>query len=146
MVINMKKNTIIITVVLVIIVGAGAFWGGTKYQQSRQASVARQFAGGQGGRMGQGQGNRTVGLRPVDGEIISSDASSITVKLADGSSKIVILSDNTQISQSSTAGKSDLKVGEKVAVFGQQNSDGSITAQTVQLNPILRDFPLPTPS
>ena len=124
---------------MVIIVGAGAFFGGMKYQQSRTTNQFRQFAGGAGGRIGQGtrSGNGTnAGFRPVNGQILSVDNNSITVKMADGSSKIVILSDNTAISQSTEAAKTDLKVGDQVAVFGTTNSDGSVTAQTVQLNPI----------
>jgi len=79
-----------------------------------------------------------MGFQPVNGEIISSDDKSITVKLTDGGSKIVILSDNTEINQAANATKDDLKAGEKVAVFGQENSDGSVTAQSIQLNPVLR--------
>lgn len=77
---------------------------------------------------------------------ISSDDKSITVKLQDGSSKIVLLTDTTSISKSTEGSKSDLKTGEKVAVFGTENSDGSVTAQNVQLNPILRGFMGGTPS
>jgi hypothetical protein len=132
----MKKN-IIITIVVAIVVGAGAFFGGMKYQQGKTASQFRQFAGG---RLGQGtRGGNAQGFRPVNGDIISADNNSITVKMSDGSSKIVILTDNTAISQSSSAGKLDLKVGEKVAVFGTANSDGSVTAQNVQINPVERN-------
>lgn len=120
-------------------VGAGAFFAGMKYQQSKQPAFSRQFAGQQGARTGQGQvqGNRQ-GLRPVNGEIISKDDKSITVKLQDGSSKIVLISDKTSINKATEATIDDLKSGEKVAVFGQENSDGSVTAQNIQLNPTFR--------
>ena len=126
-------NKMIITVILVLIVGGGAFFGGMKYQQSKQPNFSRQFAG-QGVRMGQGQIQDRADFRPVSGEIISSDEKSITVKLQDGSSKIVLFSEKTVINKAAEATKDDLKVGEKVAVFGQENSDGSVTATQIQLN------------
>jgi len=101
-----------------------------KYQQSKRPAFTRQFELNQGGT----GGNRT-GFRPVYGEIVSSDDKSITVKLQDGSSKIVLFSDATQINKAEKAGKNDLQTGQQVAVFGTQNSDGSITAQNIQLNP-----------
>lgn len=135
----MKNNTII-TIVLVVIVGAGGFFAGMKYQQSKQPTVSRQFGSGQGGRTtGQPQGGISRGgFRPVSGEIISSDDKSITVKMQDGSSKIVLLSDKTEINKAEQVELIELKVGEKVAVFGTENSDGSVTAQNIQLNPIFR--------
>jgi len=138
------KNNLIISVLLLIIVGAGTFFGGMKYQQSKRSVFNRQLGGLQGQRTGVGS-NRT-GFRPVNGEIIGSDDKSITVKLQDGSSKIVLLSDKTEINKAATATKEDLKTGEKVAVFGTENSDGSVTAQNIQLNPITRgsDNPQPT--
>lgn len=104
------------------------FFGGMKYQESRRGSFTRQFAN---------QGFRG-GLRPVSGEIISSDPTSVTVKIADGSTKIVILTDKTTINKAEAATKDNLKTGQTVAVFGSENADGTVTAQTVQLNPQLR--------
>lgn len=110
-----------------------------KYQQNRQQKQFSQFANQRGMvRNGQGQGVRFGGNRPVNGEIISVDEKSITVKMNDDSSRIVLINDQTQINQAQEATKSDLKVGEEVAAFGQENSDGSVTAQNIQLNPISR--------
>jgi flagellar basal body-associated protein FliL len=143
----MKNKNIIITILLLIIVAGGAFFAGIKYQQKKIPSFAGQFANGQNLRSGNGQTRTGNAFRPVNGEIISADDKSITVKLQDGSSKIVLLSDSTQINKADTATKADLKVGETVAVFGSDNSDGSITAQNIQLNPILRlGMPTPTPT
>jgi hypothetical protein len=139
------NKTYIIGIVLLIVVGGGAFFGGMKYQQSRQRSSFLRQGGVQGTRTGVTGANRT-GFRPVAGEIIASDDKSITVKLQDGSSKIVLVSDKTEISKAASATKDDLKVGEKVSVFGTDNSDGSVTAQNIQLNPIINAFPSQPPN
>ena len=134
----MKTNYLVIIILVIIFAGAG-FFGGMQYQKSQVSS----FTGGQGfarnGRLGGSGavGNRS-GFRPVAGEIISADEKSITVKLQDDSSKIVLINDKTVINKAQTVSKSDLKVGEKVSVFGSENADGSVTAQNVQLNPIQR--------
>lgn len=119
-------------IIALIVGGAVGFFGGMKYQQGKQPAFSRQF--GQGGRFGQGTGGRT-GFRPTAGKIIVSDDKSITVQLQDGSSKIVFLTGTTQINKAENAAKSDLKTGEQVAVFGTDNSDGTVTAQVVQINP-----------
>jgi len=142
----MNPKTILITVVVALAVGAGTFFAGTKYQQSK--TPARQFR--QLDQSGpRGNANLPAGrqdLRPVAGEIVSADDKSITVKMTDGSSKIVILAASTEINKASTASVSELKVGEKVSVFGTNNSDGSVTAQNIQLNPIFREFGIPSPT
>ncbi len=123
-------------ILFLVVVGAGAFFAGTKYQQNKQPTFPRQF-GAQNGTLNQRTGNR-MNFRPVSGEIIASDDTSITVKLADGSSKIVLVSEATQINKADQAARTDLKTGEKVMVIGQENSDGSVTAQNIQLNPLIR--------
>jgi hypothetical protein len=77
-----------------------------------------------------------MGFRPVAGEIISKDDKSITVKLQDGSSKIVMLSTTTQINKAQTVDATSLVVGETVRVIGNVNADGSVTAQDIQINPV----------
>lgn len=132
---NLKLKNLIIGIVMLILGGGVGFFAGMKYQQSRQPAFLRNLTNQQ--RQARGQLASRAGFRPVNGEIISVDEKSITVKLADGSSKIVFLSENTQINKAEKTSKEDLKVGEKVVVFGAENSDGSLTAQNIQLNPQL---------
>ncbi|HZE87412.1 MAG TPA: hypothetical protein VE090_04360 [Methylomirabilota bacterium] len=137
----------IIMVIIVIVVAAGAFFGGMKYQQGKTAGGMitfgnGQYGQGQGGQRGQGSQGRLGGRSGMGGatvgEVVSVDANSVTIKLQDGSSKIVNLSTSTTISKTDTASKSDLKKGDRIAAFGMSNSDGSITAQNIQLNPMFR--------
>lgn len=132
------NNNVITIAVVSIVIGGLAFFGGMKYQEikGRGASGSHQFQGANG-RGGQNGGGRFGGgARPVNGEILSADATSITVKLADGSSKIVLLNDKTSINKASEGSKDELKTGATVAAFGTENSDGSITASNIQLNPM----------
>lgn len=134
------KNNVIVTVIIVVVVAATAFFGGMKYSQSqRLANFSGQFGnrGFGAGQNGQGRSRGGFGGATI-GDIISQDANSITVKLMDGSSKIVLLSNSTTYSKTDNGSKSDLKTGTRVAAFGTANSDGSITAQNVQINPMFR--------
>lgn len=143
----MKTNQIIAIFVLLLVVGGAAFFGGTKYQQRKNISgFNRQNTGIQGRGQGMGQGpgqdgnvaknrGQVAGFRQTIGEIINIDDKSITVKLADGSSKIVLLSDSLTVSQATSAAKTDLKVGVKIAVSGDQNTDGSIIGRNIEINP-----------
>lgn len=133
----MKPTQILITVVLLLVVGGASFYAGTKYQSSRRANGQSFGQAGLGMMRNGGNAANRNSFRPVNGVIISSDAKSITVKLTDGSSRIVFLAGNTTIDKASQAVVSDLTVGQTVAVFGQQNADGSVTAQTIQLNPLI---------
>ena len=69
------------------------------------------------------------------GEVIAKDATSITVKMRDGSSKIVFYSETTEFSKFVSGVSTDLGVGKMVMIGGKTNSDGSITAQTIQIRP-----------
>lgn len=145
----MKVNKNLVMGVLIAIVACGAgFFGGVQFRNSQLAQTRMSFAGGNfqrgiaGGRMGMGRGMGGA----VIGSIISEDDKSITVKLVDGSTKIVLLTDSTTYSNTVAGAKSDLKVNGTVAVFGATNSDGSVTATTVNLNPMFRINPSPTPS
>lgn len=130
-------------VVVAILAGAISFVAGMKYQENKQPKFftgagAQMMQRGQNGRVGGTSGSMRNGFRPVSGQILSTDDKSITVKLPDGSSKIVIVSDSTDINKADKVTKEQLIIGETVVIFGQENTDGSITAQNIQLNPIMR--------
>ena len=133
------KNTMIVTIIIAAIVGGGGFFAGMQYQKAQQPSFTMgQFKDGnmmrQGGTgTGIQSGNVAQEIRPVSGEITSLDGESITIKMPDGSSKILVLSDKTTINKSSEGAVSDLKTGETVSVFGTEGSDGSVTAQTISI-------------
>lgn len=146
----MKKNPVTILIIAILVSLGIGFYGGTRYQSTKKTAFVNQFnrqgRNGQdnqatsgarqqfgSGQMMQGRG----GMRPIAGEIINADTKSITIKQPDGSNKIVLLSTATQINKAQTAQVVDLKIGERVSVFGIANSDGSYTAQNIQLNPIL---------
>jgi hypothetical protein len=133
----MKNKNLLIAVVVAVVFGGAGFFGGMKYQQSKNPRFSNRALGPSGSPNFRGA-QSGQNFRPVNGEIMSVDNKSITVKLSDGSSKIVLLSDSTAISKSESAAKEDLKVGEKISAFGSQNQDGSITANTIQLNPVFR--------
>src|SRR5690348_4844573 len=133
----MKFNkTTIIAAILVILAGVGGFFGGMQYQKSQTASRFAQFGNGQGGqfyrRFGQGGQN---GANVIRGQVVSTDSNSITVKLPDGSTKILVVGSSTAFMKSASGSLSDLKSGDTVMAFGTSNSDGSVTAQSVQINP-----------
>lgn len=129
----MKQSNYIVIAVLLIFIGAGSFYGGMKYQQSKRPSRA-DFQTMRG--MGQGVPgvHQQTGTEVVRGEIVSRDEENVIVKLPDESSKIVLISENTEINKATKGTADDLVVGEQIMVFGKKNSDESISAAQIQLD------------
>lgn len=141
----MKKNNVIVVILLGIIISGSAFYGGMQYGKAKSAStIQTRFSGmngSQGGQFGQGgtgtrgSGARVGGGGATSGSILSMDDKSITIKLRDGGSKIVFFSTTTQIQKSTEGSISDLSIGAEVVALGSGNSDGSVTAQSIQIRP-----------
>lgn len=140
----MNKN-IVIVVIAIVIVGGGSFYGGMIYDQNKSAAgnqgefanlspQERQARLAQRGTTGAGavRGMRNGGGF-TSGQIISKDDKSITLKLQDGGSKIVFFANTTQVMKSAQGSSQDLVVGQKAVVTGTANSDGSVSAQSIQL-------------
>jgi len=153
----MKKN-IIVTIIIALLVGAGAFYAGMKYDQSKNptanlnaegfanlSSEERQARLQQFGAIGQSGGTRGTQANGgfATGEIISKDEKSLTIKLQDGGSKIVFFSDSTPIMKTASGTSQDLTTGEQVTVTGTTNQDGSLSAQSIQLRPNAPDISNP---
>ena len=130
-----SKQWVTLVVVAVVFAGGG-FFGGVKYQQTKKpAAVAGRtgaFTGGAGGFAGRRAGGAN-GASFVSGQVLSEDSSSITVKNMAGGSQIVILAPSTQYRKAVDGAASDVAVGSMVTITGSTNSDGSLTAQSVQI-------------
>ena len=135
------KNSLIssLLVCAVVFFGVG-FYSGKTYQ-SKQApanSVSDTASGGfnrgegSGGRGGRGGfGGMTMG------EVVSKDSSGLTLKLRDGGSKVIFVTTSTIVGHMTTGTMDDITTGSNVAVNGATNSDGSITANSIQIRPIM---------
>ena len=130
----MNKNMIMAGAVGVILIG-GAFYGGMTYQKSMTPARGNFTAGA----TGQARSGRTGAFGAnggaVSGAILSKDASSITIKMQDGSTKIVLTNASTSVMKASTGTFADLMAGTNVTAIGTANSDGSITAASVSIRP-----------
>jgi hypothetical protein len=143
----MTKKVLPIIIVFIAI-GGGAFYGGIKYTESKTPNASvnganfrnfqnmspeeRQNLSGQTGtnRIG---ANRGVGFGGVNGELLSKNEDSITVKLNDGGSKIVYFVETTKVSKTVDGAIEDLQIGANVMVSGDANEDGSVIARTIQI-------------
>jgi hypothetical protein len=126
------QKTIIAAVLAAVLAGALGFFGGVTYQKTQVPSF-----GGRPGAAGfsrTGGGARDFAANVATGTVIAQDASSITVKSADGGSKTVFLSDQTEISKQQVLKPTDIKVGDQVGAFGQA-ATGGINATVLQIIP-----------
>ena len=124
--------------VLVLVVVAGlSFYGGLKYGESK--GMASQASVNGSGRAMSGAGGRGMGARGgagfTGGQVLSIDATSMTLQARDGSSRIIFFTSATPIMKEVGGKVSDVVVGSNVNVTGTPNTDGSITAQSIQLRP-----------
>jgi hypothetical protein len=133
----MKTTNILLIVLVSLLTIGGSFGIGYKVGQLRNKTVlGSRFNNFVGSKMGQGGALRPgMGRNQIAGDITSLDDKSLTIKMADGSSKIILLSDSMMVNKTAAATKSDLKVGGKIAVFGAVNTDGSVTASSIELDP-----------
>ncbi len=145
---DIKKNPTLALSIVAIVSALLGFFGGMKYQQTKVPTYARNRQNTTQGEMQNNNGNKQTGTMKNNrngtgagfggmqiGTVSSIDDTSVTVKLQDGSSKIVILSGTTNYKTTIAASKSDLKIGDTVAVSGSTNTDGSVSAESIQLNP-----------
>lgn len=135
------KKSVISTIVVALVVGIGGFFGGIQYSKmkspfgnkSQNLSAAnRQARLERGGAFG---GARTGQGGSAFGDIISKDDKSLTIKLRDGGSRIIIYSPETTVEKFVSGVQSDLEIGKSIIVSGKTNTDGSVTAQSIQLRP-----------
>ena len=136
----MNKKIALGILVAIIIIGGGAFYGGIKYAQTHNPSFGRDTGnaaniafGMRGGRMSGGTSSASGGF--TTGEVIAKDDKSITIKLRDSGSKIVFLAGTTQVMKTVVGSSADITIGTQISTTGVANSDGSVTAKSIQIRP-----------
>src|ERR1035437_489576 len=132
----MDSKTIGIIVAVAVVAGGVGFWGGNSYAIG-QAAASRAARGGQFGATSTTAGGR-IGARGgsfTGGKVIAKDDKRVTVQLQDGGSAIVFYSPTTPVMKSASGSVSDIAVGTQIIVTGAKNSDGSVTAQSIQIRP-----------
>jgi hypothetical protein len=126
----MKKYLVHIIWAVVVIV---ALVGGIFYGKGSAAISATSARGPYASSTRSGFGRAAAGGGFVSGQIISVDANSMTVSLANGNSQVIFYSSSTQVMKPTIVPASDLTAGTRVMIGGTSNSDGSLTAQSIQV-------------
>lgn len=152
-----KPLQIIIGVAVVVIIAAGSFYGGMVYGKT-QANTSQTITlpngetrtfnappGGAAGFRGQGQQNGAAGdfgsqAGMTFGTVEGIDGSTLTISTQAGGTVKVQVTDTTLIEKNASVSVSDLATGDTVIVSGSDNTDGSITARSVQVAPAGRLF------
>jgi hypothetical protein len=126
---NYKVHIVWLLIAIVALVG-GWYYGKTASASSagRTGAFASSTRAGFAGRAAAGGGF-------VAGQVLSLGSQSFTVQLANGNSEVVFYSSSTSVVQPTVVPVSDLVVGANVMIGGTTNSDGSVTAQTIQIRP-----------
>ncbi len=150
-----KGLTIVGGVVLVLVVGGGAFYGGIIFERSRESDVQGRFFAERGGFPGDfggfGQGGpggfqqsgdhddeqgafqgRTGFSRGAAGTVKSIEGDILLLSTAQDVTT-VILTDQTVISLFVDGELEDLTAEQRVTVVGQRNDEGDIVAEIIQI-------------
>ena len=130
----MNKPT---TIIIGLLIAAALFYGGYSYgsmgqngatltasRSGRTGSTTASFAG----YSGLGGGGATTGT------VVSKDATSITIALKSGS-VVVFYATSTPIMKTTSGAAADIETGANITVIGTTNSDGSVTASSIQIRP-----------
>ena len=131
---TVSKQNYIITVVIAVILIIGAYFMGASHATKARTAMRGQYGAGMAGGAARA-GGMTRGAGFITGSVLSIDSSSITLKEADGSTKIVLYSGSTQVMNTTAGTISDVAVGSQVSVQGTTNTDGSTTASTISIRP-----------
>lgn len=132
----MPKKIFIIVLITIFCAGGIGFFAGVTYNQNKtlkERQIRIQQFDGNSGQTGQRGARSFGGGNFMTGEIITRDDKSLTLKLRDGSSKIIFLSESTEVGAFVKKEIKDLQVGQIVNLNGKLNPDGSLTALLIQI-------------
>ncbi len=139
--------TAVFVVVVIAVVGVGAFFAGTSYGEAQAQNTRAEFlrnrqggTGGPGGTFGQngqnGQNaqNNTFGRAAAFGTVKSVDGNTIQLTQQDGSTVTVTVNSQTTIQKTVNGTVGDIQPGERLTVFSDQTGS-NLTARAIQVRP-----------
>lgn len=124
----MNKTT---GIIIIFVAVAISFYLGTLYQKRTVTEAFGQNM--RAGSMNQRPGARMGNTGFVVGSVLSKDATSITVGIQGGGSKILLISTSTIFSKTTEGSAGDITSGLEITANGTPNADGSITTKSVQI-------------
>ncbi len=135
-----KKNVILCAVGGAIILALG-FAGGLGVSKlsknNRNFGQGQLFDGSKMGMMGNLKNSgRGLGSGFNNGEVLSIDDKSIIIKLPSGGSKSILYSDSTKVYKSVEGALTDINTGDRIMVIGKNNTDGSVSAESIQIQQV----------
>ena len=122
-----KNKTVIGTGAIALIIGIGIGYAGAGMFVH---PAAPQFT------RGNFNGGMMRGGGFLSGTIVKEDQNTMTLNTRDGSSHVVFITPDTNVSKSVGGTIADVSVGSTVIVSGTTNSDGSVSASLIQLRPV----------
>jgi Domain of unknown function (DUF5666) len=125
------KTHVIWGIVAVIALIGGFFWGKSMAAASSSSGRSGRFAFGSSTSAFAGRTGASGGFEA--GTVAAIGNESITLQLPNGNSQVVFYSSSTQVVVPQTTSISSIQPGAMVMVGGTQNSDGSMTATTIQV-------------
>lgn len=151
----MQKHIIITGIACAILFGGIGYSIGLAHGKASVAALAQSGTGmrngtypngargvpGMNGSVAGTRGGMRGGEGFISGEVISKDDTSVTVKTRDGSTRIIFVSQTTEVTRPAKATIADLVLGSQIMAAGKQGTDGTVTATTIQV----RQGPPPTP-
>lgn len=132
---------IIGAIVLLAAAGYGGFVEGKTYQSNQANQIRNQFLRSRGLNPNSADasgGNASGGFAGgfgggVSGQIKSVQGNTIQVNTANNNVTTVDLTANTRIEKSSQGTAADLKPGEQIFARGQSDTNGTVTANQIQI-------------
>jgi hypothetical protein len=142
--------TAVIVVVVMAVVGVGAFFAGTSYGEAQAQNTRTEFfrnrqggAGGPGGTFGQGgqngqngqsAQNNAFGRAAAFGTVKSVNGNTIQLTQQDGSTVTITVNSQTTIQKTDNGTVADIQPGERLTVFSDQTGS-NLTARAIQVRP-----------
>jgi hypothetical protein len=153
-------KTIVVSViglVVVVVVGIGAFFAGSAYGQQQAQNIRNDFLrarqgggggaaggangapgqfgqGGQGAQAGQGGQASQFGRPVAFGTVKSISGNTMIVTQQDGTTVTVTVDSQTSIQKTAVAAVGDIQTGERVTVTSDQTGS-NVLARSIQLRP-----------